>query len=145
VVFIAFLSGTYKNTRGFFWVEFFYNNPVWKTANVNSMKLGGGEDFLYDANLEGITVEAMRNRALRLCSGAWDSINWPNSTDLWCFIFQFGGLEHCLSGIKPPKSSRGDGLGPWTMKCIYPHKNVYIWKTNLQKTLCWHPTSDFLL
>jgi len=28
-----------------------------KTANVNSMKLGGGKDFPYDANLEGITAE----------------------------------------------------------------------------------------
>ena len=28
-----------------------------KIANVNSMKLGGGQDFQYDVNLKGIIVE----------------------------------------------------------------------------------------
>jgi len=28
-----------------------------KTADVNSMKLGGGKDFPYDGNLKGIIVE----------------------------------------------------------------------------------------
>jgi len=45
----------------------------------------------------------MWGRTLRLCRGGL-ALNFDkNSTDLFCFIFQFGGLELCLWGLRPPK------------------------------------------
>jgi len=32
-----------------------------------------------------------------------------NSTNLWCFLFQFGGLGALFGGPNPPNLSRGDG------------------------------------
>jgi len=34
-----------------------------------------------------------------------------NSTDLQCFMFQFGGLAAFFGGPSPPKFPRGDGTG----------------------------------
>ena len=46
---------------------------------------------------------------LCLCEGAWHSKIWQNSTDLQCFVFQFGGLGVLFGGISPPKHPRNDG------------------------------------
>jgi len=43
-------------------------------------------------------------RALDLCSGAWHSEIWTNSTVWWCFIFQFGRLGALFRRVNPIKS-----------------------------------------
>jgi len=52
-----------------------------KTANTNSMKLGGGKDFPYDANLEGVTVEGHERISFadeKLASFSKDPAEWKN-------------------------------------------------------------------
>jgi len=59
----------------------------------------------------------MQNRRQKVFNrGLWDcarGLDTPkidkNSSDLWCFMFQFGGFGALLWGDKPPKAPRGDG------------------------------------
>jgi len=53
--------------------------------------------------------ESLQQGALRLCKGAWHSKIWQNSTDLKCFIFQFGGAWSFVWRAKPTKDPHGDG------------------------------------
>jgi len=57
-----------------------------KTANISSVKLGGGNDFPYDANLEGMTVEDHERNCCvvgELASFSEDPAEWENvSADL---------------------------------------------------------------
>jgi len=48
--------------------------------------------------------------ALRLCRGTWHWKFVENSTNLWPFIFKFGGLAFSLGGISPPSPPVATGL-----------------------------------
>ena len=56
------------------------------------------------------------NRGLYVCAGALHLRRRglifkfdKNSTDLYCFIFQFGGAWSFVRGAKPTRAPRGDG------------------------------------
>jgi len=62
----------------------------------------------------GFTTVARKFSIGGLCvSAGWlDALKIDkNSTDLQCFMFQFGGLGSFVWGAKPPKAPRGDGTG----------------------------------
>jgi len=53
------------------------------------------------------------NRGLCVCVGWLDILKiGKTSTDLWCFMSQFGGLGALFGGISPTKPPRGDGTDP---------------------------------
>jgi len=50
------------------------------------------------------------NRGAYVCVGKLDILKFnKNSTDLKCFIFQFGGTWSFVWGAKPSKDPHGDG------------------------------------
>jgi len=89
-------------------MKFNFNNNILATHILNQLQLN-------ESVFGEWTRTAPRQPSLGascLWKGAWDSKNWPNSTDLLCFIFHFrGGLGALFGGTIPPKSPRGDGTG----------------------------------
>jgi len=107
-----------------------------KTANVSSVKLGGGNDFPYDANLEGMTVENHeRNYCAvgELSSFSEDPAEWENvGADLRrCFAEK--RLEQDLDSLNLRTSARtyDDGRTRYLNKPNF--LNSYQWGTSEAK------------
>ena len=77
----------------------------------------------------GVSVVA----SVFLCGGAWHSKNWQNSTDLYRFMFQFGGAWSFVWGAKP---SRGDR----TVESQWKHHSLqeFLVLSDKQKSVLYH-------
>jgi len=65
---------------------------------------------------------------LHLCRGAWHSQIWPNTTDLYCSVFQFGTCSF-VWGVRPTKTPRGDGTAsiPMLYACYVVQGYWSVW------------------